>query len=186
MDLTGIDIDGQHLVEWNTIHGCEKSALALSTQAEGSVIRGNTIYANGEGIELSGQANAIVIVHNTVYGNQANGVFIANNIHDVDLRNNLISNNGAWGLDAQDTNFSQRDYNAFYLNASGDCLGCSQLGSQSITVNPRFIDSTTYDLRLRSESSLIDRAIDLGIDVNGAAPGNANGQAPDIGAWEAP
>ncbi len=184
--VTGIDVDGEHLVEWNTIRGCQNSGLVLSTQAAGSVVRGNAIYANGGGIELSGQANAVEIVHNTVYGNQGNGIDIANNIHDIDLRNNIISHNESWGLDASDANFSQRDYNAIYLNASGDCLGCSQLGAHSTTDNPRYIDSTTFDLRLGSGSTLIDRATDLGIDVNGAAPGNANGESPDIGAWEAP
>jgi hypothetical protein len=184
--VSGVDLDGQHLVEWNTIHGCQDSALVLSTQSEGSVIQGNTIYANGEGVVLSGQADAVVIVHNTVYGNQENGIYIANNIQDVDVRNNIIGHNGSWGIDASDTNFAERDYNAFYLNASGDCLECTQIGSHSVTDDPRFIDSTTYDFRLRSDSTLIDRAIDLGIDVNGAAPGNANGPAPDIGAWETP
>lgn len=183
---TGVDVDGQHLIEWNTIRGCESGGVVLSTQAEGSVIQGNTIYANGEGIELSGQANAVVIVHNTIYGNQGNGVSIASIIQDVDLRNNIISHNGAWGIDANDVNFLQRDTNDFYLNASGDCLACVQLGPNSMTDNPRYIDSTTYDLRLRSDSTLIDRATDLGVDVNGAAPGNADGPAPDIGAWEAP
>jgi len=122
-----------------------------------------------------------------MHGNTGNGVGMGNNIEGTDLRNNILSQNGGWGVFAQEGYFLYRDYNDYYLNAEGACSGCSSSEPNSLSEEPLYIDATGFDFRLRDESPLIDMAVVIpGLDLNRAEPRDYNGLNPDIGAWEAP
>jgi parallel beta-helix repeat protein len=184
----GVRLNGANIVEFNRIRGHTSDGIFLEGSADGSVVQGNTVYQNGNnGIYVSGLADNVAVLHNTVHGNTGNGVGMGNNIEGTDLRNNIFSQNGGWGVDGEEDKFAIHDYNVFYLNASGTCSGCSGLGANSMTDDPLFVDPAGYDLRLRDDSPLIDQAVVIpGLDLNRAEPGDYNGSGPDIGAWEAP
>ncbi len=183
----GVKMQGPCLVEWNRIHEHSDMGISLMGQADGSTVRGNVIYANGNGIEISGPAVANVLVQNTIHANLENGVYVGNNITGTDFRNNILSYNGLWGVNGGSANFAIHDYNDYYLNGSGACSDCAALGPNSLTDDPLYVNAAGYDLRLRGDSTLIDRgAILPGLDVNRAEPGDYNGSGPDIGAWESP
>ncbi len=186
-DSRGIKLQGPNVVEWNRIREHSDMGISLMGQADGSTVRGNFIYANGNGIEMSGPAVANVLVQNTFHANLEDGVYVGNNITGTDFRNNILSNNGLWGVDGDTEDFAIHDYNDYYLNGSGACRGCASLGPNSLTDDPLYVDAAGYDLRLRGDSTLIDRgAILPGLDVNRAEPGDYNGSGPDMGAWESP
>lgn len=183
----GIQFSGENTVEWSRIHDNGAEGIFMGGGADESRVVGNVIYANAMGIIVTVQSDFQVLVHNTIHNNVSNGVRFSNaNADSADFRNNTLSNNGAWGVDGVDGNFLFRDNNDYFANVSGTCSGCSGLGSNSLTDDPLYIDAATADFRLLNTSTLINAGLDLGIDVNGPAPGNYNGPAPEIGAWEGP
>lgn len=158
--------------------------VQVGSQADGSEVWGNVIFANRSGVVLSG-ARATSIRFNTVEGNVDHGVQLSGGAREVTLQCNILSNNGRHGLQASSSNFSERSNNDFFSNGNGPCTACSPQPS-SFQLDPEFIDSANDDFRLSPFSALIDRCPDLGLDVNGAAPNNFNGDSPDIGGWESP
>jgi parallel beta-helix repeat protein len=183
----GVHVAGANTVEFNQVHGNPARGIFLGGGAAGSTVRGNTVYQNGtDGIFVANQADDSVVVHNTVHDNTSSGVYIGGSASGIDFRNNILSQNGAWGVFADDDNFLYRDYNNYYLNASGTCAWCSTAEPNSLSDEPLYIDAAGHDFRLRDDSPLIDQGAILGIDVNRAEPGDYNGSGPDIGAWEAP
>ena len=70
-------------------------------------------------------------------------------------------------------------------NGGAACSNCT-LGPNSVTTGPAFVSPALGDYRLQEGSPAIDRGADVGFDVNGAAAGTFNGDAPDIGYWESP
>ncbi len=184
----GIQVAGANIVEFNRFHHNGNGGIFLAGGAAGSTARGNTVYQNsGIGIFIVNLADDSVVVHNTIHDNTTDGVNIGPGTGGIDFRNNIMSQNGGWGLNANESYFLVHDYNDYYLNVSGTCSGCSGLGADSMTDDPLYVDPAGLDLRLRSDSTLIDQAVVIpGLDLNRAEPGDYNGSAPDIGAWEAP
>ncbi len=83
---------------------------AREATAAGSIARGNTVYQNtGIGIFIVGQADDSVVVHNTIHGNTTDGVNIGPGTVGIDLRNNMMSQNGGWGLNANEGYFLVHD-----------------------------------------------------------------------------
>ncbi len=183
----GVKVMGRGIVEWNRIHGHTEEGISLTGQADGSTILGNVVYANAVGIDASGPCDGVTFIHNTVHANTENGVDLGNGSINTDFRNNILSYNGLSGLYFGGGSFLERDHNDYHLNGSGPCAGCAALGPNSMTDDPLYVNAAGYDLRLRGNSTLIDQGVVLpGVDVNRAEPGDYNGGAPDIGAWEAP
>ncbi|MBN2361601.1 MAG: right-handed parallel beta-helix repeat-containing protein [Deltaproteobacteria bacterium] len=183
----GIYLQGPNTVVGNRIHGPSTStAISIATGGAGSRIVGNFLCDNTMGVQFETQANSCQIWHNTVHGNTSSGFKIAANVTGTDLRNNIVAGNGGWGIDGKDSNLLLVDFNDVTANVDGQCRACSALGVNGLDIDPGFVDTATGDLRLGPTSPLIDRGTDLGIDVNGPAPGLFEPSAPDIGAFEFP
>lgn len=178
--------------------------------ASGSVIAGNTVVLNVmDGVQLR-NVTAPFIDHNTIASNGGSGLDFYNEpSSDVCLRNNNVTDNGEFGLDASiavtfdvtsactaplssGPTYGNNDFN----NASGacggiECTACACLPPGSFwqyNDDPLYPSITVGDPNLYclgASSVLIDGGDDLvTYDLNGAAPGNFNQSSPDIGSRE--
>ncbi len=184
----GVFVSGASTVEFNRIYGNASDGIFVGNAGSGAILVGNTSFQNGGGgVFVAGLASNVVLVHNTLHDNAENGVFVGANGSGLDFRNNILSQNGLYGIFAMESYFLYHDYNDYYLNPSGTCSGCTVSESNSLSDEPLYVDAVGFDFRLRGDSTLIDQAVVIpGVDLNRAEPGDHNGGAPDIGAWEAP
>ena len=183
------------------------SGLSTGVQVTGNgyTIDGNRIHDNGGGIQLS---NALATVQrNVVYKNDAYGLQAANvgsqvptklyfNVFDSNrtigvtggqtllvAQNNLFTRNGQHGVSGG--YFSIADHNGFFDNPEGSVPNYG-VSPSDVSSDPQYIDASSGDYRLAPASPMVDKGIDVGLDVNGPAPGDYDGAAPDIGAFEMP
>ena len=169
----------------NVIHSqVTGPGVVLYSAADGSLLVGNVIRDNPLGITINTQCDGVRVLHNTVHGNGGAGVSWPNNTSGHDVRNNVFSSNAGWGLDGLGTGLATVDANDFFQNGSGACRSCATLGPASQAVDPGYVDLAARDLRLLRTSPLRNAGVDTGQDRNGAAAGNFNGAAPDVGAFE--
>jgi hypothetical protein len=186
----------------NDVSGANYGTYVTST---GIAINGNRIHGNTIGVGASGGVGGLVIQRNFVYSNASNGVAASNcsgtfwhntvdaNGQDgltagtkgvLDVRDNLFTNNVGYGVSGAAT-LSPFDYNGYFGNALAAVAG-APLGTHDVKTDPLYVDRIGGDFRLLPGSPAIDAGVDLGLDVNGPAPGNYNGAAPDLGAAESP
>jgi PKD repeat protein len=200
--VNAISADGTTIGPHNEIFACDRGVRSLDPielidniirdnvsegarirgNADGSMVRGNVFARNNVGIDLA-QADLASLLHNTLYDHQDVGISVAVSSADATVLNNIIHSAGNSGIDASDAPFALLDNNCYFNTTP--CSACT-IGGSSTTDDPLFIDEGVDDFRLQSTSTLIDQAVDTGFDVNGAAPGNFDGAAPDIGAHEMP
>jgi len=181
----GVQLETGNSIVDNLIHDqVGLPGILLKGTSDTSRIIGNVLRANGVGIEFRANADSMVVWHNTLHAQTSDGILMATSVSGTDLRNNIFSSNGGWGLNAQSGNFATLDFDDFFSNTSGACQGCATLGPSSKTVDPKYLSPGTGDLRLASDSPLIDVGANTGQDRNGAASGLFDGTAPDLGAFE--
>jgi hypothetical protein len=101
------------------------------------------------------------------------------------LTNNLFTNHtdAAGAVDCTGTpTFTQRSHHLLRANALDGCsLGAD---ASTLTSNPFYVLPGSFDYRLTFGSPSIDSALDLGLDVTPAGPGNFLGVGPDRGGRE--
>jgi hypothetical protein len=130
----------------------------------------NIVYSNGSGIHLSGLSPRCY--NNTVYKNRGEGLSIANaqnganGTTNVDVRNNIVYQNGSGITDHA---------------KSGTTL------SHNLEADPRFADASAGDFRLQDGSPAIDAGADLraqGVTTDFHGTMRPQGKAFEIGAHE--
>jgi hypothetical protein len=136
------------------------------------------------GIGMGTGTTGTVMWFNTIVQSGSNGISVGQATAN-DLRNNILAFNGANGVASTDAKFSQQDYNLFFGNVSGSCSPCTP-GVHSVLLDPRFANAGADDYTLQTGSPAIDAGTPVASDRNGAASGNFNGSAPDLGYWESP
>ena len=146
-------------------------------------LRLNQVWSNGtRPLYAQGDALNLIVWHNN-FVNNAQGVRFDAVATGGDVRNNIFASHTAdYGLESGGTAFAQLDYNLFFANASGACNGCPAQPN-SVFLDPLFINPTN-DFELQQSGPGVNAGIDLLLDVNGPAPGDFDGTAPDIGAVE--
>src|SRR5206468_3332961 len=105
---------------------------------------------------------------NTVYNNTGGdaGIFVNSGMQNVDVRNNIIYQNGSSAVICQDNN----------------CPGLQT--SNNLTVNPNFVDAANANFHLQGGSPGIDRGVTINT-VSTDCDGKPRPQgAYDIGAFE--
>jgi hypothetical protein len=166
----------------NTIRDNTSEGARVRLNSDNSMIRGNVFARNTIGVDIA-QSDSVSVLHNTLFDHVTTAIKIANSASNVTVLNNILYTAGTQAIDSSDGVLAALDNNC-YFNAT-PCSACT-VGASSTTDDPLFIDEGVDDFRLQSTSTLIDQAVDTGFDVNGAAPGNFDGGAPDIGAHEMP
>jgi len=161
--------------------------IGLKQNALTPVIRGNFIAANDTGIEIGPTIDDTVIWHNSLYLNVHDGITYLGGPSSTghDIRNNIFASSGGAGIDLANKTATVVDYNAYHDNTGADCSPSCAGPNALVGQDPLFIGTPSYDLRLQWASPCIDAGFDLGLDVNGPAPGNFSPPSPDIGGWEA-
>jgi PKD repeat protein len=182
----GIDIDGTALVVGNVFRNIAGPAILASRGSDNSIVVGNLAWDSEYGIELGPQADNLKLWHNTLHANSKDGVRISSASNGNDLRNNIVTSSGGYGLDAMAISIATIGGNDLFQNASGGCRACGALGLGALSVAPGYLDAAGRDLRVYRSSPVVNVGLDTGADRNGPAPGNFNGAAPDVGAFEAP
>lgn len=183
----GFRITGNsNLLTANRIHANDDSGILMNSNAVATTFERNLIYENGgAGVSVGSATSGTILRHNTIHSN-AGSALQAINTAFADVRDNIFSWNGEFGIDdGAGTTFLTLDYNNYVGNTLGTCGGCTT-GPGSLTEDPLYANPGAGDLRLLPGSLCIDAGVDVGVDVNGAEFGNYNSTAPDVGAWEAP
>jgi PKD repeat protein len=172
-------------IDRNFFHDCQGRGLDLTGNSDRAFVLGNVITRSEPGALFGNGALDLVFSHNVLHANRSEGLFASTVDTGILLQNNIFSSNAAVGVRGTDSVFAANDHNNYFANGTADCSGCS-LGTGSLTVDPRYMDSSADDFRLQPGSPLIDAGVDTGNDVNGADPGNGlfSGSNPDIGAHE--
>jgi hypothetical protein len=167
----------------NRITDCDSVGVILPGPANTRVI-GNLIARANFGISMGTGTTGTVIWHNTFANCSASGLNVAQGAMN-DVRNNIFALNANYGMAATDSRLTQNTHNLFFGNGSGPCNPC-MVGANSLQIDPLFVNAAGDDFTLQANSPAINAGASLGVDQNGAAAGDFNGVAPDIGYWESP
>ncbi|MEK7285957.1 MAG: right-handed parallel beta-helix repeat-containing protein [Nitrospirota bacterium] len=161
--------------------------ITIGLGSTGAKVTINTVRnGTADGILISAATGKIY--HNTSNGNGGDGIEVGSSVSSFDVRNNMLTNNTGGGLNAP---FGGTvNYNDYFNNTGGACIGGCTNGANSLTSNPLFVNpsSPTYDFHLQEPNSpAINAGLNLGADqpdVNGSGAGLFNGATPDMGAYE--
>ena len=197
----------------SVVEGClftDHSAAGVRVRASDAVIRGSrfvdvSLLGAGVDVEAGGDRAGIfrsvfvrattgvsmssvadVRVDHDTFHDGGVGILAGSGVTGARVRNSIISDMSLQAIVADDTELAEVDYVTFTSNAGQPCGGDCTLGPNCDLQNPDFTDENADDLTLEPGSPCIDSALDLGIDVNGDAPGLFNGTAPDRGGLESP
>jgi parallel beta-helix repeat protein len=162
---------------------------------------GNVIFENDDttrgdsqqwGIDITNVAKN-EIISNTIYGNPSDGIRIgSSHCHDNVIRNNIITNNGGYGINSGTS--IDNTYNNIWNDASGSYSGVSE-ETGDISVDPLFADPDNKDFHLKgterrwTESGWVSDAVDsLCIDAGDPSDDYSielvpNGERINIGAY---
>ena len=200
--LGGLLAVSQTLVQDSTIGMFVKDALIGEVRISGMVSIGIAMTGSGSIMNTivdhcaAGISNvnalpyaALTIENCTIDSNSATGVLAgATSTFPLSLVNDLITNNGAYGIHASVATSVGSSYSDVWNNGMGDYSGLSD-GTASFSADPLYVSATDYHLRAGSP------AIDTGTDVG--APGQdfdlhprpqdgdgMNGAQFDVGAYE--
>lgn len=135
---------------------------------------------DGDGIRARA-TTGLTVRHATLAMNGGAGLDARAGGAEVTLLNSIVSQNSGPGIAVdQQAALAELDYIDLYQDPCEGCL----LGARSITLDPGFTDPAGRAFTLRLDSPCADRGLDTGMDTNGLAPGDFDGSAPDLGAFE--
>jgi hypothetical protein len=180
--------------------GSEQGGTAENIDVYNNLI----IRSSFTGIDLSntgstrggnGLRKNINIFNNTIYqsiGNGGAGIYIVTtNIENIIIKNNLVAFDPKWVgqitiADPSVINQVTTDHNLTFGRTlcSIDYPNCKELNTGTIRADPQFMDSSNFDLRLKSTSPAIDNALNMGLTTDFNDIARPQGPQPDIGAFE--
>jgi hypothetical protein len=121
----------------------------------------------------------LTIQHGTFAENERGVVFAGGTGHALD--NSIFAGQTTEAVACGTATFASRRTHVLFQNGSAGCLGTDP---GALNGDPLFVFPAARDLRLLPASPATDSAIDLGLDLNGPAPGSFSGAGPDRGALE--
>lgn len=154
--------------------------------ASTSIIKNNYIVGNGKsGITTNGgccngHGAQSSIINNLIGSNTNDGVYAyCNNGNHVNVTNNIITNNGGYGINYDYNSSGTNSYNDIYSNTSGNYRGTSA-GTGDISQNPLFVDAPNGNYILQSSSPCKNAG------TPGIADNDPDGTRNDMGAFGGP
>lgn len=160
--------------------------------APGVLITKNLIYSNGgayDGIWLDTGGTGAKIYQNTIHANGRDGIRVGDT--GAIIKNNICTGNGGYGINRVAASLTEA-YNDLTdaATAPANVAGRSNVvpDSSDLNLNPLYVNAAGFNFSLTEcASPAINQGIDLGADqpdMNGAAPGLWNNNAPELGALE--
>jgi len=153
--LNGANDQTQMAFESCNIHG--NGGCGLRGVYSLNAVRGCRIWGNAShGIEYSGSsADRVLIVGNSIQGNTGSGFYVASAVGMIELINNILSGNGAYGVNmpsGADSITVRNSNNAYYNNTSGARNNLSA-GTSDVTLSgDPFTNAAGGDFTLNSTS----------------------------------
>lgn len=196
IDGIGIDLDlgnTRIYVYRNAISGCLGNA-SVENSGQGitifgsstNFVYGNTLIGNRHGF-VFGDDNAGVagvpnyVEHNTINGNLWDGIQTVSLVEQVNvIRNNIIANNGRYGISSLGSGTQTLTTNVLYNNASGN-YNSQTAGGSDILDDPGYVSITDYRLRGSSPAMRAGTTGAMCADIRGRP---CYGLAPNIGAYQ--
>ena len=118
-------------------------------------IKNNIIIDNTDGIYIGGNGT---IENNTIDSNNTDGIDLYYPPIDMIIKNNIITNNGGYGITDLSWTFTGAvDYNDVWNNTSGNYSGGVDTGTNDISADPLFVNRAGGDYHLKSCSPCIDK-----------------------------
>jgi len=136
---------------------------------------------------LVGSGNGNIAYNNIVYGNPYGIISGFSQATNTKIYNNTVYNNSEYGIQNRSTSTNAIIMNNIvYLSSTAiQDLGTDTTLSHNLTGDPKFVDASTFDFRLKPESPAIDSGKvlnEVSVDFRGVS--RPKGTAPDIGAYE--
>jgi hypothetical protein len=206
--LTGgrVLVQGSLVLHRASVSNCDQRCLELNGASASAVVRYSNLYTldlsrnvtgilmtacTSAGVALDVQSSVlggldwgisqgcgtVRLLHNTFYYNTVGLRLQSGGGHVV--RNNIFASHATQAVDCGAAAFASRD---FHLLSGNDSNGCVGGDANTLTGSPLFVG--LLDVRIQYASPARDSAVDLGLDVNDAAPGLYFGAGPDRGAHE--
>ncbi|MBI5546517.1 MAG: hypothetical protein HY901_21765 [Deltaproteobacteria bacterium] len=144
------------------------------------VVQSSSFAGLGQAISIDLACPEAVQVRHATFDANGTGIgFVAGTGHV--LQNSIFSHHSVRAVDCGAASFAERDLHLLYANADDGCLATDP---GTLMADPLFVDAGARDFRVEAESPARNSAVDLGLDVNGPAPGLFDGSAPELGAQE--
>lgn len=182
---SGAAVNGCTLIEGCYIHDNTVAGISGSPYSVIDCVVANNTGASSDGINLTNNFIALV-TGNTVHGNGRHGIIVAYTTMSGPIVNNLITNNGGYGLafGNSPTNstsfFFQGNYNAFRSNTSGS-RQYVQAGDHDVTLSADpYTDAAGGDFSLNNTAG--GGAACRAAGFPGVFPGGTTTGYRDIGA----
>ena len=140
------------------------SPVGFYTGGDATSLFNNLIYGCATAIELAAGAQFDYIVGNTLYDGTTGILGAAGNAENLILRNIIsgFTTGANWAAAAPRNKW---DYNVWWNNGT-DVVNVTK-GRHALTVDPQFVDPTTFDFRVRKEAL---RNLGLNLVTFGAVP----------------
>ncbi|HCF56720.1 MAG TPA: hypothetical protein DFS52_01825, partial [Myxococcales bacterium] len=155
------------------LHTCGSSGTVLD-------LRSSTFTRMGQGVQSESNCSASTLVrHVTFHANGGGIVYSGGTGHE--LLNCVFSANAGRSVECGTAGFAARGHNLLFAHGAEGCLAGDE---GNLIADPQFVGSAVGDFRLQQSSPARDSALDLGLDLNGLAPGRFEGLGPDRGGEE--
>lgn len=182
----GIQINGPgNLLRGVRVHDCGSTAIVVAAAAAGTEIGPCLVYATGDTAIQALGTTGLEIRNCTIANAGGSGVDATAGGTDLVVENSLVFDNRDYGVAVDPAAPVTIEYSDLAGNRLEQCLNCTP-GEGTIEEDPLFVDPTAGDYTLMPGSPAIDTGRVNGVDVNGAAAGEFNGVAPDMGGLESP
>ncbi|KAF5438169.1 Ig-like domain-containing protein [Candidatus Methanophagaceae archaeon] len=150
------------IFENNTITGTtERGGITIIERwcSSNITIRNNRIFSSMYGIYITPYHDAVSsckpdILNNIIYGSTNDGVYTDAAVIELTLSNNIITNNGGYGINRMAGNITH-SYNDIWGNAQGSYSGTTA-DEGEIEADPKFGDPANGDFHLKSSAGRLD------------------------------
>jgi len=184
--MIAIQVNGSStLLHGLHVRDCPTAGIVIAAAAADVEIVASLLHDNREAAIQALGTTGLRVLDCTIVKNAGSGVNATAGGADLFVENSIVTGNQDYGVAVDPGAPVSLDYDDIFDNRLEDCLNCT-VGPNSIAEDPMYVNQTSDDYHLETGSPAIDKGRVNGVDVNGDATGDYNGEAPDMGAFESP